>query len=401
MMPMFGWNKRNDEERQRREPAAALPPPDPSVHELERLLEQAKVGSHEFSYAGHRKSHEEQDVGGTMLHMPADNGATECEEVAVNVQDCTSYLSDQPGSGILADESPLATTVDETEPEENIAWQPAAAQDLVAVESKTEQQPATTLAVFRATPKLNFFTDDEAIPVQLHNLQQLSSRSRHEFHSAVHDLDVKVAELTAKLAEESMDLDLDLRHAAATSVYKPVEAAFECLTLERFAGSSMSSLPQHWMTLEKRLSALDSHMTHSLHVQLDDLKRARLTSLRDDLDQSVEPARLADGVVSDQRETALARRWESLAGTLARRLAEERAARVAAVAGADAALNAQRDPHRDALRQSVADLWQRLDDERAERAADDAHVTAYIVERTDALKRAILEAYPDPDADEQ
>ena len=393
---------------QQQQQHVALPPPDASVRELEELLAQAKVGTHEFSYVPsspqrhqHRtEHHENQELRPENIPLPlsddGDESSTERENV-VDLEDCASTSSE--GSGVLVD-PPIAlnATTEKAAEQES-----AATQDLVVVVEKEAlvAQSNTTLAVFR-TPKLHFFTDEKTIPVQLQQVQQQSCRKRHEFQTRIHDLECKVAQLTAKLAEESMDLDLDLRNAMEMGIYKPLEAAYETISFERYAhrSSSTSSLTQNWMTLERRLSALDSQMTHSVHVQLQDLKRNHLTSLREELDQDVLPELKEENIAADKCETAIARRWESQVGTMARRFEEERATRVAALTVADSALRELEDPRnrRGAeLLSHVAALRRQLEHERAERIAQDELIRSYIVERVESMKQAILEAHPDPD----
>jgi hypothetical protein len=424
-MPIFGWSRNSSDDDlprtdERRPPmdANALPPPDPSVRELEILLAQAKVGTHEFAAVAaaaaasqniaqqqSQDHHHPREEYTQQQHMPGpeaiplppssddEESSTEREDVVI-IRDSASSSSSE-GSGVLVDPpSDIVPGAVSDDPAAEAATQDLA---LVATEIDDEPEQTTTLAVFR-TPKLRFFTEEKSIPAQLNNLQQQSIRKRHEFQNRIHDLDCKVALLTAKLADESMDLDLDLRHAMETGVYKPLEAAFERVSMERFTGgSSATSLSQHWMTLERRLSALDSQMTHSVHVQLQDAKREHLTSLCEELVHDLIPDWKEESAAADKRETATARRWESQAGTMARRFEEERATRVAMLAVSDKKLH-ELDPRRgEELLTKIAALRKQLAQERAARIASDERIRNYIVTRTEAMKQAILEAYPDPD----
>jgi len=51
-----------------------------------------------------------------------------------------------------------------------------------------------------------------------------------------------------------------------------------------------SSPATKWIQLEGRLAILNSHMTHSIHVHLEDVKRSQLELLYDDMEHVVKPA---------------------------------------------------------------------------------------------------------------
>jgi hypothetical protein len=411
-MPLFGWRNSaddgdDDDHSSKPLPPVALPPPDPSVRELEELLAQAKVGTHEFA---HMSYHSPQSA---KKRFEQEHELDETRDAPIlpnmSLKDATpSSLHDDPvlvEAPVLPDTDFVASKIPASEP-------PAFAQDIVAVDHPASSAhtsiPAeatrhTALAIFR-TPKLRLLTEEKAIPAQLHNFQQQSCRKRHEFQTRLHNLECRIAKVTADVAHEEMNLDLDLRHALATKVYQPIEAAIESISLVRYASASggpslqsSTSLSQRWLTLERRLSKLDAKMIHSLHVELPELKHKHLTSWRTRMDSTVEPEYQDESASWDRRETADARRWENQAGLMARRLVEERAMRVATLMNTTTQLR-DLDPCRgQELMGQIAALRDKLQRERDERRAQDERIRTYIAETFEFLKLAILEANPDPE----
>jgi hypothetical protein len=413
-MPLFGWRNSaddsDDDHSSKPLPPEALPPPDPSVRELEELLAQAKVGTHEFAHVSYRspqsakkRFEQEHDLDETR-DVPAlpdmslkDANPSSLHKDAVLVE--APVLPDTGSNDFVIYKMPESEL-------------PASAQEIVAVDHPAssahtsipmETARNTALSIFR-TPKLRLLTEEKAIPAQLHNFQQQSCRKRHEFQTRLHDLECRIAKVTADVAHEEMNLDLDLRHALATKVYQPMEAAIESISLVRYASASggpslqnTTSLSQRWLTLERRLSKLDAKMIHSLHVELPELRHKHLTSWRTRLDSTVGPEYQDESATWDRRETADARRWENQAGLMARRLVEERATRVATLMNATTQLR-DLDPCRGhEFMGQIAALRDKLQRERDERRAQDERIRTYIAETFEFLKLAILEANPDPE----
>jgi RNAse (barnase) inhibitor barstar len=181
-------------------------------------------------------------------------------------------------------------------------------------------------------------------------------------------------------------------------LFGTMEAIVERVSLERDEQQYHSY--DATMELERRLSILDSKMTHSVHVRLQDEKREKLDALHDHLVNDIKTDLKLEAAKADKREGSMVRRFEGLAGTMARRFHEERAARTAAVQVAMQQVQTQLDdldPKKaDDVMISLKQLRIQLEGERAERQAQDQRIQERIVQTTTAMKRALLEAAGDP-----
>ena len=222
--------------------------------------------------------------------------------------------------------------------------------------------------------KLQFFTDHQSVPTQLHDLQAKAARQRHVGQTRLHNLHCRTAALTAQLAAEQMDCDAALRRVVDTGVYRPLQEAFERWSLHTHQSSASSSQSQaqqpsppsqQWMALEQRVSHLDAQMTHAVHVRLGDIAHAPQRAVADEIAALAEQ-QSSEGGRRDADAVTTARRWESLAGVWARRYQEERAARHAAVADtAERLRRLELDAHRgQELLDEIAALQARVDKER-------------------------------------
>lgn len=400
----------------------ALPPSDPTVLELELLLAQAKVGTHEFTAPGSPKKPTTETL--SPLHPSSLSDNAHCQSQADTVfpnktlrsidSPISSQGNERDNKLPVVQDSVVLSSFQECQTNVAIHSQSNltntgifAAKEIVTANSFVPGRPVSSddrpqiLTMYKSPNNCRFFAEEQAIPVQLNSIQRHFCRKRHEFQTRLHDLDCKIAELTAKVAEENMNLDLDLRKAMEHKVYQPVGAALESLTLDQMIKEdglfSPTSLSRRWMALERNVSALDSQMTHSIHVQLADLKRDNLTVWQQKLDQDILPDIKAERTAMDKLETTVARRWESQAGTMARRFQEERASRVAALVVADTVLQ-ELDPGRGKeLMSQIRELREQLQQERAERMATDEAIRNFVAVEFDYLKKIILLAHPEPD----
>lgn len=121
----------------------------------------------------------------------------------------------------------------------------------------------------------------------------------------MHDLECRVAAITAALAQEQMDRDRALTDLVAKDIYQCLDDASEDVLLQR---ERTATATNGWVKLEGRLSALNTRMTHSVYVGLEDAKRSQWESLHDELEQEVEPSFKLETHKADRREGSLFRR---------------------------------------------------------------------------------------------
>ena len=246
-----------------------------------------------------------------------------------------------------------------------------------------------------------FLSEQKAVPKLLHDWQESSVRHREEFETAVHDLNCRVASLTAALATERLERDKALTTLISLHIYQRTEEAVNSRTLHD-PDDSLRPCRRSWMKLEQRLSALDSDMTHSVHVGLENTKRSYLEELRDELDHFVQPAAVLETEKADKRESSLFRRLEDLVGSMARRFQEEQATRFAATAMAGSHMQSLEDFDERKAEQyleQIASLRVLLEEERAFRLAADERLLGRIQTKERLMKAAMLEVVGDGSAD--
>lgn len=251
-------------------------------------------------------------------------------------------------------------------------------------------QESNTARTTPKSPRFVFLSEEKQVPEQLHNLQEISLRRRDEFQTNIHDLELRVAALTARLAEERMDRENSLQDVLLHDVFKPLEADQLQLDKESESLSATSS----WVRLEGRLSALDTRMTHSLHVNLEDSLREQLEDLLAKLEYQIIPDMQVEVYKADKREGSLFRRFEELVGSMARRYHEERAGLQAAIARTCQQIVAMEDLDQvkgEIFLEKIGKVRERLEEERAKRRAEDARILQLIEQRGSLLKEALLE----------
>jgi hypothetical protein len=225
-----------------------------------------------------------------------------------------------------------------------------------------------------------FYFVNESVPLQ--KLADTRSKRRHEALARIHELDLKLASLQAKLAHECMD-----RATAMGNITLPLVAAIERI-------GNQLILPSDGR-LHARILKLEVDQMRYLYVSLPDAVSDELESPQDYVAQELQARQKLENSKADKREGSMVRRFESIAGTAARRYLEESAslraclAQVQSLAQDAADLDEQRS--KDFL-ESLKKLRESLRQERQERKAQDKRVMDSIMERTAELKRALLEA---------
>jgi len=258
----------------------------------------------------------------------------------------------------------------------------------------------TVQALALASPsRFRFYMDEQHVPTELSEMETRTLQRRREFDTSVHDLECKVAQLMARLAHERMDREKVMHNTQRDTVLEPVEQVLEQLSYIRDAQNAADDKPT-WMSLERRLTQLDSNFTYCVHVGLQDAKRAQLDSLHDQLAHDLTSELKLEAFKADKREGGMVRRFEGMVGTMARRIQEESAARVAAVEMASKQLKeiSEIDVRRgDGFLTTIQQLRAQIKQERMQRQAQDRIILDRIVQTTATMKRAVLETFRDPD----
>jgi len=258
------------------------------------------------------------------------------------------------------------------------------------------QDLATPLSACSYSSTFTFLSDADRVPAELSQTVEHAVRRRREFQSSMHDLECRVAALTAAVAEESMDRCAALQDLADRQFDQPLENLVERVALQREAQQVHVGACQ---ATERNVSLLDSQMTHSIHVRLQDVKRQQLDSLQDALENDIVTNGKIQAAAADKQEVSLARQFESLVGHSARRYQEERAARIANLQVASEQMSQTLDDLEpggvDECMATIQELRAQLQQEKTTRETDDARVMELIHQRAAAMKRALLEAVGD------
>jgi hypothetical protein len=170
-------------------------------------------------------------------------------------------------------------------------------------------------------------------------------------------------------------------------VTQPLEAA-----AERY-GNQLLFPPDG--PIHSRLLKLEAARMRHLHVELPDAVADELESPHEYVTQELQASLRLETSKADKRIGSMVRRFESIAGTVARRHQEEAASRRAALVQVQSLAQDAADlDERRALEflDCLKELRESLQRERKERRARDKEVMELIVERTTELKRALLQA---------
>jgi hypothetical protein len=282
--------------------------------------------------------------------------------------------------------------------------------DLVAFPDYSQEQGLMMTPSPTCFSNFTFLSDEVSVPAEFNRVQDKAVQRRREFQKNIHDLQYRVAALTANVAEESMDRERSLEHVQDTCIDGPTEEMVERIALQHEAYQSQdfakgfddvngsSNCTTNSRDLERRLSVLDSQMTHSVHVKIQDAKREQLGTLNEVLENEIAKDFKLEASKADKREGGLVRRFETLVGTMVRQYQEERSTRFAALqVTADNMRDELTDPFLDPSRADSAvvllrDLRMQLGHVRAERQEQDERVLELIVQRTANMKRALLAA---------
>jgi hypothetical protein len=273
---------------------------------------------------------------------------------------------------------------------------------------------------------------------RLPNISHETNRQRHDFHQHMHEMECRLSQLTADLAQESMNFDRDIKQCRESSfLYNPkVLSTIDPTTflnsttqnnhldtvkekeLEDNAPSlhTLMNHSKHWMILEQRVSSLDAQMTHAVHVQLADDKQHFYRTIEDILQSYIPTAIQSERDQIQKFEHYSVQQWESMVGVIARRYAEERATRVVSyqtfgeqvlkLTGHIGSKHAsENEPlHRHApfhdLHEQIQALFQQLTQERQQRYEYDEQLSSLLLHRMELLQEAVVETFASHDDDD-
>jgi hypothetical protein len=272
-----------------------------------------------------------------------------------------------------------APAIPDDDPEESLVTPSQTLQETALVPHESPVAQETT----PLSPKFDFLNDS----VPLRQLEDSASKRRHESQLRIHQLDCELASLQAKLAHASMDCA-----KAMPTLNNLVNQPLESL-VEKFGNQLLSPPPDGH--LHARLAKLEASRMRHMHVELPNALADELESPFHDVTLEIKSCLRLETSKADKRIGTLVRRFETIAGAVARRHFEEAASRRAALIQvqslAQDAANLDEQRARQFL-DSLEALRISLQREREERIARDEKVMALIVERTTELKRALLEA---------
>ncbi|KAG7353773.1 hypothetical protein IV203_003128 [Nitzschia inconspicua] len=236
-----------------------------------------------------------------------------------------------------------------------------------------------------------FLSDQKSVPNDMKRLQEHTIKRRRELLTKMHDIDCQVARLMAMFANEKMDMELAICDTFERTVANPLASAVERMAIQREASTSRMLGVAN---LERRLTYLDAQMVHHINVTLNDIKRDELESFHDELQQDLISEIRVETTKYDKVEAGIVRRFELVAGEIAKNFHKEGAARRAELGllknKIDTTIPQQQTDRLENTLSQIAQLRAKLRQERADRQAADAAILESIVSTTGTIKRAMM-----------
>ena len=330
--------------------------------------------------------------GSDVLEMPMEEQAT--PEIDAEVVDDVVGMTENSFTGLDEIDSQGNLTEEPSDLGHQLSVE-ALDEDLVVervhASNSADEEAVTPPRSNKKNSRFEILSDEKNPLTDIKKLQDRAMRRRRDMQIRMHDLECQLASVTSMHAEEKMDLDLALRDTLDRCVREPLEESAERLTMER----ESSTLGPNIAELGNRLNNLDNRMTHHLFVELQNAKREKLESLHDTLYQDTIPAFRIENSTSDKIEGGIVRRYEQLAGVIARQYHQECASRRAAMEEIKKKIDivAHQDQRRlEGTLATIEDLREQLRRERANRIAADTKIKNEIARTTAAMKRALLAA---------
>lgn len=187
-----------------------------------------------------------------------------------------------------------------------------------------------------------------------------------------------------------MDMHLAVSDTFERSVAHPLTSSLERLAIQRDASSSRMVGVTN---LERRVNHLDASMVHHINVTLSDIKRDELDRFCHDLQQDIISEIRVETSKYDKVEGGIVRRFELVAGEIAKNFHKEGASRRSSIEMMRRKVDGkalEQTQHLQETLSRIANLRARLRQERADRQARDSELAETIVARTATARRAIL-----------
>lgn len=265
----------------------------------------------------------------------------------------------------------------------------------------SENEPATTSSSSYETPtrptikqsRFVFLSDQKSLPTDLKRFQERTIKRRRELLARMHDLDCQAARLTARVADEQMDLHLAIHDTFQRTVQRPLISSLERITIDK----DSSSNPMILLSSERRVCDIDVEMTRHVHETLCDAKREQLESLHDGLQHGIVAELRMENEKYDRVEGGIVRRFEQVAGSIASDFHGECARRrgetellqrkIEGIVPAEATERLEK------KLLIIKYLREQLKKERSERQRSDQRIRAEISESKIRIERAMLAAF--------
>lgn len=278
--------------------------------------------------------------------------------------------------------------------------------------------------------RFRFVVDEQRVQLEWNVWEEQSLRQRQEFKSRIHNLQLKTAQILARVAFENLERNRSLEQCFLKEhVFGPLNLLVDRMALlqddyrfdntmsshessprskdEAMSCSSTSSCinqvgsVRRWRNLERRLSVLDLHMTRSMHEHLPLERRQQLTGLFVELLDLIKKGQ-QQRLEAAKAEGNLARRMEDIAGrVLCAPYQEERAIRSTAIQLATESLERPEKlglQEAQGLSQQIQELRLELARLRQERQTQDQLIHESIESKAQSMQRSLLEAVSDPES---
>ncbi|GKY99370.1 hypothetical protein MPSEU_000891800 [Mayamaea pseudoterrestris] len=232
---------------------------------------------------------------------------------------------------------------------------------------------------------------------QFKRIQEHSILRRQERLQQIHDLDLELARVTAKLAHVTMQRQETYKTIMTEAVHVPLEQMAERLSFKKET-SAPSVRPQHeqWMKMESRLSNMEAQMIDNVQVSTANKEKEQFAQIKQSLQHLVVP--LPEQQQEMKQSRMLDAQMDQVAGTFKRYLFEERSARMAAVELSTETIKNRQDLDEKRGQEyllQIQELRRSLARERLERQRQDDGTQQQIHQASRLLQVAVLSSVDD------
>ncbi|KAL7566177.1 hypothetical protein ACA910_011252 [Epithemia clementina (nom. ined.)] len=287
-------------------------------------------------------------------------------------------------------------------------------------EQQKQNEPERALVVVKSST-FHFVGDEQRVEKEWNYWELVQNSQRQEWKRRIHSLQCKTAQILARVATENMERHRCLeRPFLKVHVFEPLNLLVDRVAMQRdeyrYDTTENNRSPDlllplrqsedtkrgsmyRWKHLDSRLSALDTHMTRSMHEQLPQARRQQLTNLMVEL-LAITKEGKQRRLEAAKAEADLARKIEDVAGrVLCGPYREEHAARCTSLELIKQAVDLPEKLGEDECRkmtQEIKRLRQDLARQRQERKEQDEWIQQLIETKAVAMQRALIEAVGDP-----